>query len=202
MHFITPEDRNQFTLYGRLDDLISEDYPIRLLDALVDSIISSNIERFTQKGQTEIGRRAFHPGTLLKLYLYGYCNGIASSRKLEAESYRNIELLWLLGNLKPDHKTIADYRKDHEQEIKFITLEFRRFLKERGYIKGDIVSLDGTKIKAYANRDMLSIEKIEKLLENLQDKLDIYLKKLNFNDLEETCSIRLKICLKRNQKSF
>ncbi len=202
MHFITPEDRNQFTLYGRLDDLISEDYPIRLLDALVDSIISSNIERFTQKGQTEIGRRAFHPGTLLKLYLYGYCNGIASSRKLEAESYRNIELLWLLGNLKPDHKTIADYRKDHEQEIKFITLEFRRFLKERGYIKGDIVSLDGTKIKAYANRDMLSIEKIEKLLENLQDKLDIYLKKLNFNDLEEDLLDQIEDLPEEESKEF
>ncbi len=185
MHFIAPNDRSQFTFFGKLDDLIDEDHPIRLLDVLVDNIVNTNIDRFTQKGQIEIGRKAFHPGTLSKLYLYGYLNGISSSRKLEAESYRNIELIWLLGSLKPDHKTIADYRKVYEQEIRFITLEFRRFLKEKGYIKGETISLDGTKIKANANKDMFSLEKIEKRLEDLQGKLDQYLKKLNASDLED-----------------
>ena len=90
-----------------------------------------------------------------------------------------------MGNLKPDHKTIADYRKDHEQEIRFVALEFRRFLKDAGYITGKIISLDGTKIKAYANRDMLSLEKIESRLGDLQGKLDQYLKRLNTNDLED-----------------
>ena len=185
MHFILPDDRSQLTFYGKLDDLVAEDHPVRLLDLIVNQIVNSNIEKFTQKGQSEIGRKAFHPGTLSKLYLYGYCNGISSSRKLEVECYRNIELIWLMGNLKPDHKTIADYRKDHEQEIKFVALEFRRFLKENGYISGKTISLDGTKIKANANRDMLSLEKIENRLEDLQAKLDQYLKKLNANDLED-----------------
>lgn len=185
MHFIIPDDRSQLTFYGKLDDLVAEDHPVRLLDMIVNQIVNTNIEQFTQKGQSDIGRKAFHPGTLSKLYLYGYCNGISSSRKLEAESHRNIELIWLMGNLKPDHKTIADYRKDHEQEIRFVTIEFRRFLKEKGYIKGDTISLDGTKIKANANRDMLSLEKIENRLEDLQGKLDQYLKKLNANDLED-----------------
>ena len=185
MHFIIPDDRSQLTFYGKLDDLVAEDHPVRLLDLIVNQIVNSNIEKFTQKGQSEIGRKAFHPGTLSKLYLYGYCNGISSSRKLEVECYRNIELIWLMGNLKPDHKTIADYRKDHEQEIKFVALEFRRFLKENGYISGKTISLDGTKIKANANRDMLSLEKIENRLEDLQGKLDQYLKKLHANDLED-----------------
>ena len=185
MHFIVPDDRTQFTLCGKLDDFVAEDHPVRLLDLIVDQIVNSNIEKFTQKGLSEIGRKAFHPGTLSKLYLYGYCNGISRSRKLEVECYRNIELIWLMGNLKPDHKTIADYRKDHEQEIRFVALEFRRYLKETGYIAGKTISLDGTKIKANANRDMLSLEKIENRLEDLQGKLDQYLRKLNANDLED-----------------
>lgn len=185
MHFIEPDNRSQLTFLGKLDDLVAANHPVRLLDLLVDQIVNINLDRFSQKGQVDIGRKAFHPGTLSKLYLYGYCNGISSSRKLEAECHRNIEIIWLLGNLKPDHKTISDYRKDHEEEIRFVTLEFRRFLKEKGYITGKTVSIDGTKIKANANRDMLSLERIENRLEDLQVKLDQYLKKLNANDLEE-----------------
>jgi len=185
MHFIEPSDRTQFTFYSKLDDLVTEDHPVRLLDLIVNQIVNSNIEKFTLKGQSDLGRKAYHPGSLSKLYLYGYLNGISSSRKLEVECHRNIELIWLMGNLKPDHKTIADYRKDHEHEIRFVTLEFRRFLKDAGYITGETISLDGTKIKAYANRDMLSLEKIESRLADLQGKLDQYLKRLNTNDLED-----------------
>lgn len=163
MHFIIPEDRNQQLLFGMLDDLISKDNPIRFLDALVEKIVEGNMDRFTRKGQSDLGRRAFHPAVLAKLYLYGYCNRITSSRRLETESYRNIELIWLLGGLKPDHKTIADYRKDNAEAIRFITLEFRLFLKEHGYIKGETISLDGTKIKANASKELLSLNKIEKI---------------------------------------
>ena len=161
MHFIEPNDRTQFSFFGKLDDLVTEDHPVRLLDMIVDQIVNSNIEKFTLKGQSDLGRKAYHPGSLSKLFLYGYFNGISSSRKLEVECHRNIELIWLMGNLKPDHKTIADYRKDHDHEIRFLALEFRRFLKDAGYITGNIISLDGTKIKAYSSRDMLSLEKIE-----------------------------------------
>lgn len=185
MHFIIPEDRNQQTLFGKLDDLISEDNPIRLLDALVEKIIGGNMDRFTQKGQHDLGRRAFHPAVFAKLYLYGYCNRITSSRRMETECYRNIELIWLLGGLKPDHKTIADYRKDNAEAIRFITLEFRLFLKEHGYIKGETISLDGTKIKANASKELLSLNKIEKMLEDVEGKLEAYLNKLNTNDLKD-----------------
>lgn len=202
MHFIIPENRDQYTLYGKLDDLISREHPIRLLDALVDNIVTNNMGRFTLKGQSDIGRRAFHPAVLAKLYLYGYCNRITSSRRLEAECYRNIELIWLLGGLKPDHKTIADYRKDYGDAIRFITIEFRKFLKEKGYIKGETISLDGSKIKANANKEMLSIEKIEKILENLEGKLEAYLDKLNTNDLKEDQLEELDECTEEESKEF
>ncbi|RMG40451.1 MAG: IS1182 family transposase, partial [Methanobacteriota archaeon] len=134
---------------------------------------------------TCIGRKAYSPHTLLKLYLYGYLNGISSSRKLEKETHRNIEVIWLLGNLQPDHKTISDYRKDNSDQIKMVTRKFRQFLKEKGYIPGDTVAIDGTRVKANATRDMLTEEKIDRRLEKLEVELDEYLQTLKENDIRE-----------------
>ena len=182
MHFIPQQDRYQMTFMSSLNDLVPPDHPVRIIDVIVDSILSASPEKFEYKGQRQIGRRAYGPGTLLKLYLYGYFNGISSSRKLEVETYRNIEVIWLLGHLRPDHKTISDYRKDYSDHIAFVTREFRRFLKDKGYIKGQRVTIDGTKVKANANRDMLTMEKIQKRLKKIESSLEGYLKQLEGND--------------------
>lgn len=182
MHFIPQQDRSQMTFMSSLNDLVSPDHPVRIIDAIVDSILSASPEKFEYKGPHQIGRRAYGPGTLLKLYLYGYFNGISNSRKLEVETNRNIEVIWLLGHLRPDHKTISDYRKDYSDHIAFVTREFRRFLKDKGYIKGQRVAIDGTKVKANANRDMLTMEKIQKRLKKVESSLEGYLKQLEGND--------------------
>jgi transposase len=182
MHYIEEENRQQSTMGFSLNEIISCDNAVRIIDALVDEIYKNNKERFDIKGQNEIGRKAYKPTTLLKLYLYGYINSISSSRKLEAETYRNIEMMWLLGNLKPDHKTISDYRKDNNDSIRFVTIEFRRFLKSKGYIDGKVVGVDGSKLKANANRDMLTLKKIEKRTHKLEEQLEKYLAKLSSND--------------------
>jgi transposase len=182
MHYIEEENRHQCTMGFSLDELISRENAVRIINAIVEEIYKSNKERFDIKGQSEIGRKAYKPTTLLKLYLYGYINSISSSRKLETETHRNIEMIWLLGNLKPDHKTISDYRKENSDAIRFVTIEFRKFLKSQGYIDGKIVGVDGSKIKANAKRDMLTLERIEKRTEKLEEELENYLSKLNRND--------------------
>ncbi len=91
-----------------------------MIDALIDAILSANQEEFAYKGQKNSGRRAYNPVTMIKLFIYGYLNSIKTSRKLERECHRNIEVIWLIGNLKPDHKSIADYRKDNAAAIKYL----------------------------------------------------------------------------------
>ncbi len=106
MHFIKPENRRQSSLFSSLDDFISSENPVRLLEEIVDQVVKVNPDQFLRRGLSNVGRRAYSPQTLLQLYLFGYLNGISSSRKLEAETKRNMELMWLLGRLSPDHKTI------------------------------------------------------------------------------------------------
>lgn len=182
MHYLEEENRQQCTMGFSLDEIIHINHSVRIIDAIVEEIYKANQVRFNIKGQSDIGRKAYKPSTLLKLYLYGYINSISSSRKLEAETHRNIEMMWLLGNLKPDHKTISDYRKDNSDAIRFVTLEFRKFLKSKGYIVGKVIGIDGTKIKANANRDMLTLEKIEKRTHRLEEQLEKYLEILSNND--------------------
>ena len=185
MHFIKPENRHQLTFMQSLDDLVPLDHYVRLLDALVEAVVSSNPEDFAYKGQTNTGRRAYNPATMLKLLLYGYLNSIKTSRKLERECYRNIEVIWLLGQLQPDHKSIADYRKDNSDAIKQISKKFRLFLKDKGYIQGKLMAIDGSKVKANANRDMLTIKKIEHRLERMDEQIDRYLQQLLENDYRD-----------------
>jgi transposase len=185
MHYIFPEDRQQVTFMQSLDDLVSPDHYVRLFDALIDAVFKSNPADFAYKGQSNTGRRAYSPATMLKLYLYGYLNSIKSSRKLERECHRNIEVIWLLGNLKPDHKSIADYRRDNASAIKSITRKFRQFLRDKGYIRGKLIAIDGSKIKANASKDMLSLKKIEQRLGHLDTQLDKYLEQLLINDRQD-----------------
>lgn len=120
---------------------------------------------------------------MLKLYLYGYFNGINSSRKLEVETHRNKEVIWLLGDLRPDHWTISNYRKEKGENIKFVTKKFREFLKDNGYIKLKTVVVDGSKIKANTNREKLIKEKIEKKLNGIEKRIEEYLKRISEADI-------------------
>lgn len=185
MHYIKAADRQQFTFIQVLDDLVGPDNPVRVIDTIVDAILEKNPQNFSDKGQSPLGRRAYSPGTFLKLYIYGYLNGISSSRKLETETHRNIELIWLLGNLKPDFKTIADYRKDNGKEIKLLTRRFREFLRDQGLIRGKTVGIDGTRVKANADRSMLTAKKIERRIKSINEKIEDYLGRLMENDKRE-----------------
>lgn len=182
MKYIQPADRQQYHLMSSLEDLVSPEHPVRIIDKIVDSIILSDKKRFEKERQNESGRSAYHPSTHLKLYLYGYFNGISSSRKLEVETYRNKEVIWLLGNLSPDHWTISNYRKENGEDIKYVTKKFREFLKDNGYIKLKTVAVDGSKVKANTNRDMLTKEKIEMKLEGIEKKIEEYLGRIAEND--------------------
>lgn len=182
MKYIQPADRQQYQLMSSLDDLVAPGHPVRIIDKIVDSIVSSQQDRFEREKENESGRPAYHASTHLKLYLYGYFNGISSSRKLEVETNRNKEVIWLLGGLTPDHWTISNYRKDNGEDIKFVTKKFREFLKDNGYIKLKTVAIDGSKVKANTNRDMLTKEKIELKLEGIDKKIEEYLNKIAEND--------------------
>jgi transposase len=165
-----------------LDDLVEQEHPVRIIDKIIDLIISSNKDRFEKQRETEAGRPKYHESILLKLYLYGYFNGISSSRKLEVETHRNKEVIWLLGGLTPDHWTISNYRKENGEQIKFVTKKFREFLRDNGYIKLKTVAIDGSKVKAYTNRDMLTVEKIEVKLKAIDKKIEEYLNSIADND--------------------
>jgi len=134
MSYIQQYSRLQLMMPSVIDDYVTLDNPVRIIDAFVDKIVQIQPELLTGKGTSEVGRSAYQFATLLKLYVYGFLNSISSSRKLEKETYRNLEVIWLLGNLQPDHKTISDFRKDSKESIREVTISFRKFLIKDGYI--------------------------------------------------------------------
>ena len=167
-----------------IDDYVSSDHIVRFIDAFVDRVIRSN-PGMQKKGQSVEGRPCYPSGCLCKLLIYGYLNGISSSRKLENETVRNLEVIWLMNGLHPDHWTISSFRKDNGQLIKQITVDFRKFLKESGYVSGRSVSTDGTKIKAYASRATISLKLIDKKLEQAEKEIERYFTRLHENDTIE-----------------
>lgn len=192
MSYIQPENRYQLTLPDCLDNYISKDNPVRFIDAFVDKFVHLHPDVLSgYKGIGDFGRSAYPFHSLLKLYIYGYLNSISSSRKLERETYRNMEMIWLLGNLHPDFKTIADFRSVYRSSIHKCCLSFRRFLVTEGYITGKLVAVDGTKVKAYTNREGLTLEGVNKELALLDKKLEAYLQGLTANDLVETAAEEL-----------
>ena len=162
--------------------MIGVDAEVRILDLLITVVVRQNPSKFRYKGKIRVGRKAYSPEAMLKLYLYGYLNKIRSSRNLEAECNRNIEVMWLLGSLAPDFKTISDYRKDNGKQIKFLTHQVKLFLRDKEYIKGGVVAIDGTKLKANAKREMLSRSGLEKRLSKMADEMENYLSELEEND--------------------
>ncbi len=151
--FIEGAYRGQSTLLPEcLDDWINEENPVRAIDAFVD-VLDLRALGFDGIDPAATGRPGFHPSVLLKLYIYGYLNRVQSSRRLEREAGRNLELLWLLGRLVPDHKTISDFRKDNGLGLRKVCARFVELCREMGLLATPSVAIDGSKFKAVNNRD-------------------------------------------------
>jgi len=184
MYYIQPNDRSQVTMANYLDDMIPQEHYVRLIDFLIESVVKRNESLFITKGLAKTGRKPYHPATLLKLYLYGYLNRVNSSRRLETECKRNIEMKWLLGNLVPDHKTISDYRKENGEQINYVVVQFNQMLKQNGYLKIETLSVDGSKIRANASKSVFDKD-IEKRIANLEQEIGHYMTELDKNDHAE-----------------
>ena len=153
MSYIQGEGRDQGTLFPVvLDDFVPADHVCRVIDAFVETLMMSELG-FERAQAAETGRPGYDPRGLLKLFLYGYLNQIRSSRRLEAECRRNVELMWLLGRLYPDHKSIAEFRRMHRDSVIAAGAELVRFAKSCGLIRGEWVAIDGSKFRAVASID-------------------------------------------------
>jgi transposase len=153
MGYIRGEGRSQGTLFPEvLDDLIPADHVCHVIDAFVDGLSIADLS-FERAEAAETGRPGYDPRDLLKLYLYGYLNQIRSSRRLETECRRNVELMWLLGRLSPDHKSIAEFRRMHRDAITGVGAELVRLARSCGLIRGEWIAIDGTKFRAVASQD-------------------------------------------------
>ncbi len=151
--FIEGEDRGQGTLFPeRLDDWIGEDNRVRVVDVFVDELDLGGLG-FGRVEPRATGRPGYHPSVLLKLYIYGYLNRVQSSRRLEREAGRNVEVMWLTGRLAPDHKTIADFRKDNGRAIRKVCARFVAPCRRLDLFAEAIVAIDGAKFKAVNTRD-------------------------------------------------
>jgi transposase len=184
--FIEGENRFQTTLFPEsLDDYIAEDNAVRVIDAFVNKLDFQALE-FRRAEPSAMGRPGYQPATMLKIYVYGYLNRIQSSRRLERESYRNVELIWLTGRLMPDFKTIADFRKDNRKAIRRVCLEFVGVCRELELFSAALVAIDGSKFKAVNSRDKNFTRKsVKRRLQKTQANIDRYLAKLDAADREE-----------------
>jgi len=152
-HFVEGEDRTQSTLFPeRLDDYIGEDNPVRVIEVFVDALDLKSLG-FERHQPHAMGRPPYHPSTLLKLYIYGYLNRIQSSRRLEHETQRNVEVMWLTQRLMPDHKTISEFRKDNGKAIVGACREFVGVCRRLELFTQAVVAIDGSKFKAVNHRD-------------------------------------------------
>lgn len=182
MRYIQGQDRDQINLFPiNLDQVISPDHEIRLIDAFVNNL---NLESFGfYVSHEENGRPAYHPGDLLKLYIYGYLNRIRSSRMLEKECKRNVEMMWLLKMLTPDHNTISNFRKDNPKAIKKVFRETVRVANYFNLIGGTLIAGDSTKLRAQnSKKNNFNQKKIDRHLEYIENKFSEYNKLLAEND--------------------
>src|SRR4051795_10755044 len=151
--FVQGADRQQTTLLPEcLEDWVDESNPVRAVDVFVDALELRDLG-FDGVDPAATGRPSYHPSVLLKLYIYGYLNRVQSSRRLEREAGRNVEVMWLLGRLVPDHKTIADFRKDNGLGLRKVCARFVELCREMGLLATASVAIDGSKFKAVNTRD-------------------------------------------------
>ena len=185
MLFIQPEDRNKISLYFCLEDQISPTNIVRVIDLFIDKIVGDNPDEFIRYKESDFGAPAYMTSTLLKLYVFGCLNSITTSRKLENETKRNLELKWLLGDLQPDHWVISQFRTNNEVMINKMKSKFNSFLRSHEYMDFKKVAIDGSKIKANAKKDMLTLEGLKKMMASSSNKLEEYLQQLDLNDKTE-----------------
>src|SRR3954470_3312480 len=153
MPHITGHDRSQTLLLPEsLDDYVGPDNPVRFIDAFVDGLDLA-VAGFSDVEPKETGRPGYAPADLLKLYIYGYLNRVRSSRRLEAEPHRNIEVIWLLRHLQPDFKTIADFRRDNRRAFRTVFRQFVLLCRQLDLFGRELIAVDGTRIKAVNNKD-------------------------------------------------
>jgi transposase len=196
--FVEGEDRRQSTLLPDcLEDYLAEDNPVRVIEVFVDELDLGALG-FEGVSPALTGRPAYHPATLVKIYLYGYLNRIPSSRRLERETQRNIELMWLTGRLRPDFKTIADFRRDNGSAIRSAWTQFVVLCRELSLFTRAVVAIDGSKFKAVNNRDKnFTVAKVAKRIEQVEASIGRYLAALDRADREdddvaEAKTVRLK----------
>jgi transposase len=182
--------RGQSTLFPEcLEDWIDGDNPVRAIDAFVDALDLAELG-FDGVEPAETGRPSYHPSALLKLYVYGYLNRVQSSRRLEREAGRNVEVMWLLGRLIPDHKTVADFRKDNGRAIREVCARFVELCREIGLLAKASVAIDGSKFKAVNNRDRnFTRAKVERRRMQLEESVARYLSQLDTADRQEPSEV-------------
>lgn len=190
--FIKGEARTQATLFPeRLDDYITEDNAVRVIDAFIDGLNLSGMGFQTTPAAT--GRPAYHPSTMLKLYVYGYLNRVQSSRRLEREAGRNVELMWLLGRLAPDFKTIADFRKNNTKAIRLVCREFVMICRKLNLFADAFVAIDGSKFKAVNSSDRnFTRAKLKRRLQQIDESIDRYLAQIVSADRLESSAAKNK----------
>src|ERR1700716_1899840 len=184
--FVEGTDRVQSTLFPEcLEDWIGEDNPVRGIDGFVDGLGLAGLG-FNVAEPGVPGRPSYRPSVLLKLYIYGYLNRVQSSRRLEREAGRNVEVMWLTGRLAPDHKTIADFRKDNGTAIRKVCARFVALCRMMGLLTQASVAIDGSKFKAVNNRDKnFTRAKMDRRMAQIEESVARYLEQLDTADRQE-----------------
>src|SRR3974377_1338727 len=178
--FVEGTDRGQSTLFPEcLEDWIDQNNPVQVIDVFVDELDLAELG-FDGAAPEATGRPSYHPTVLLKLYIYGYVNRVQSSRRVEREAGRNVEVMWLTGRLIPDHKTIADFRKDNGGAIKQVCVQFIELCRQMGLLTTASVAIDGSKFKAVNTRDKnFTRGKVERRRAQLQASVGRYLEQVD-----------------------
>ena len=174
--YIQGADRTQSILLPeQLDDYVTEDNPVRAIDAFVDSLDMATLG-FNGMAPAKTGRPSYHPSVLLKIYIYGYLNRVQSSRRLEREAQRNVELMWLVNRLAPDFKTIADFRRDNGLAIQRVCRQFVMLCQKLALFSSALVAIDGSKFKAVNQRDKnFTAKKIKARIAQVEESISRYL---------------------------
>jgi transposase len=190
--FIEGEHRQQATLFPEsLDEFVAEDNPVRVVDVFVDELDLSGLGFKTTAEAT--GRPGYHPATLFKLFIYGYLNRVQSSRRLEREAQRNVELMWLTGRLAPDFKTLADFRRDNGEAIRLVCREFVMLCRKLALFTDAFVAIDGSKFKAVNNRDRnFTKAKLKRRLAQIDESIERYLGQIASADRQEAAVAKAK----------
>ena len=188
---IKGQGRHQVTLLPEvLDDFVTEDNPVRVIDVFVDELQLDTLG-FERVNAKQTGRPGYHPATMLKLYIYGYLNRIQSSRRLEKEAHRNVELMWLLERLTPDFKTIADFRKNNGKGIKNACRTFIDLCRQMQMFTDVVVAIDGSKFKAVNSKsNNFTPQKTKGHIERVEQSIALYLNKLDEADKAAKASER------------